>query len=473
MSFPPKRSTIWLLALASFTAYLLAPLLFPLVTHYNRPPLRDIRFFTPTLAGGLGYALTFLLLYAVYLLASRWATKARFSLRFILGVAALFILPLLLTYPINATDIYRYFIRGRVTAVYGQSSLLVPPSAFPHDPFLPLAGEWVGQTSPYGPLWETIAAGITILSRQRLLVAMILFKLFLAAAHLGCGWLIWHSSAGLRPQRRRRYTLLWAWNPALLLMFVMDGHNDALMLFWLILGYWLMFRREKPLFGFLVALLGPLTKPIAFLALPFFLLAHLRDIPSTIRRIRFLLIYGAGSVLLVSLAFLPFGSPVELTLRLFREATGAAGFSPGVLLVLVAARAGVSLSVTSVALAGASILMLALLGITWRTWQRGSASASVANAFTAYLGTAMTFRIWYSVWPLPWLLLERHHDRRRLDAGIWFLLTAHLSVVLYGHVRAFVLNGDQVVAHALGVPFTFGLPLILGYAGVLSKEQQA
>lgn len=471
MSFPPKRSTIWLLVLASLAAYLLAPLLFPLVAHYSRVPLRDIRFFTPTLAGGLGYALTFLLLYGAYLLASRAATQARFSLRFILGAAALFILPLLLAYPINATDIYRYFIRGRVTAVYGQSSLLVPPSAFPDDPFLPLAGEWVGQTSPYGPVWETVSAGITILSGQRLLVAMILFKLFLAAAHLGCGWLIWHSSARLTPERRRRYTLLWAWNPALLFMFVVDGHNDALMLFWLLLGYWLMFRREKPLSGFLVALLGPLTKPIAFLVLPFFLLAHLRKMPSTIRRFRFILISGTGSVLLVGLAFLPYGSLVELTLRLFQEATGAAGFSPGVLLVLVADRAGVPLSVTAVALAGASILMLALLGITWQTWRRGSAAASAANAFTAYLVTAMTFRIWYSVWTFPWLLLERNHDRRRLDAGIWFLLTAHLSVILYGHVRAFALNGDQVVAHALGVPFTFGLPLLLGYAGVLSKEE--
>lgn len=466
MRLPSKRLSFRLLALMGLAAYGLAPLLFPLTTHYNRAPLLDVRSFTPTLAGGLGYALYFLLLYGLYLSARRAAAQEKASILSIVGVAALFALPLLLTYPINATDIYRYFIRGRVTAVYGESSLLVPPGAFPQDPFLPLAGEWAGQTSPYGPLWEAIAAGITILSRQRLLTSLILFKLLLAAAHLGSGWLIWASTATLPSQRRRRYALLWAWNPALLFMFVMDGHNDALMLFWLLLGFWLMFRRDRPLAGFLVALLGGLTKPIAFLALPFFFLGHWREIPKIRRRIRFLLLSGGATLLLVNLAFLPFGSPLELMTRLFTEATGAAGFSPGVLLILAADRAGIALSVTWVAAAGTSLLVLVLLGLMWRTWQRGSASANSADAFATYLGTAMTFRIWYSVWPFPWLLLERNRDRRRLDAGIWFLLTAHLSVVIYGHVRTFLLSGDQVVAHALGVPFTFGLPLVLAYAGV-------
>jgi hypothetical protein len=49
----------------------------------------------------------------------------------------------------------------------------------------------------------------------------------------------------------------------------------------------------------------------------------------------------------------------------------------------------------------------------------------------------------------------------RLRAGLWFLLTSQLSVVIYGHLRVYALGGDQTAAHLIGVPFTFILPWLL------------
>jgi putative flippase GtrA len=90
-----------------------------------------------------------------------------------------------------------------------------------------------------------------------------------------------------------------------------------------------------------------------------------------------------------------------------------------------------------------------------------SVPAGVAAVFAGYVATALTFRIWYSTWPFAWLVLDHQHHRRALSAGFWFLLTAHLSILIYGHLRVYALGGSQTLAHLIGVPFTFVLPLFL------------
>ena len=465
MASSAKSYWLWLLAAISLVGYTLLPIFFPLLGQFDSVPLHDIRTFAPSFGGGLAYGLLFLYLYAVYAIAWRHVANRGASVWYILAAALLFCLPLLLTYPINATDVFRYFIRGRVTTVYGESALLVAPSAFPQDPYLPLAGEWAGNTSPYGPLWEVVAAVVTIVSRQNLLSGLVLFKSLAAVGHLGIGALIWQAGKELPQKQRAANTLLWTWNPALLFMFAIDAHNDALMIFWLVMGTILMKRR--PLFGFLIAVLGALIKPIALLALPFLFIGHWRKLYTLSTRLRYLLAAAAGTLILALVTFAPFGSPLELGMRLLQEASDAVGFSPGVLIILLAQRLGSTVSVDVMTDVGATLgsllfLVLAVL-LLWRVWRGMQPLRGVAFVFAAYVATALTFRIWYSTWPFAWLILSGDKNRRALSAGFWFLLTAHLSLLIYGHVRAGILAGNFLVAHLIGVPFTFILPVILAY----------
>ena len=165
-----------------------------------------------------------------------WANILTWPRRLLMLLA----LPLLFAYPINATDVYRYVIRGRVASAYGQSPFVAPPAEFIGDPFMPLAGEWAGETSPYGPLWEVVAAGVTAVSGDNLLLGVVLFKLLALACFLAGGALIW-AAAGERPGRVAA-ALLWAWNPALLLTFALNGHNDALMMGLVVFALWLAFN---------------------------------------------------------------------------------------------------------------------------------------------------------------------------------------------------------------------------------------
>lgn len=479
-----SKFPLWWLVLASLVCYLGLAFWFPLGARFNHAPVADIRSFAPSLAAGLGYAAVLCLLYGLYLLAWRGVTagRARLGLWPILGVAAVLGLPLLFTFPVNANDIYRYWIRGRITVVQGQSPYALAPADFPDDPYLPLAGEWKGETSPYGPIWEGVAAGVTALLPDNLWLALLSFKGLGLLVHLAVGGVIWLNLAGMGMAERAGRTLLWAWNPALLLTFVMDGHNDGLMILWLLLGYWLMWERNRPVLGLMVMALAPLTKPIGLLPLPFFAIAVWQALPDWRRQVRFVLLGANACLGLALLAFLPFGSALELGGRLWREAAEGASFSIGALLILLVRQFGWNLELAPVANLATGLFILVAVGLMWLTWRGRLAVRGAADIFFAYVWQALNFRIWYATWPFAWLLFEkdkgtptrpgRQGDKGtntvylspRLAAGLWFLLTSQLSVIVYGQVRVYWLGGNQLLAHALGVPFTFLLPVLLALA---------
>jgi hypothetical protein len=385
----------------------------------------------------------------------------------LLGTAVLFAIPLLQTYPINANDLFRYVIRGRVSSIYGESPYATAPDAFPDDPFLPLAGEWADETSPYGPLWELLAAAVTRLTQNNLLAGLLTFKLVGLLAHLACGWLIWRLLAQADAAKQRSFTLLWLWNPALLLMFVVDGHNDVLMMVWQLVAIW-FWRQKRPSLTLLFLLIAPLTKPIALLPIPFFVIAIWRDLPDLRARLRVFSWGVLWSGTAVWLAFLPFGSPVDLAVRLLREASSGPGFSPATLVLLVAGELGQPITPELIELIAnffRVVFGLLVVWLLWLGWNGRSPLRAAADVLAAYSLQALSFRLWYSTWPFLWLLLEDESSEAqttfRLRAGLWYLFTVQLSVLIYGHLRVYAFGGSQLAAHLIGIPFVFLLPFLL------------
>ncbi len=455
-----------------FIGYLFFAYTFPLLPNFDIAPTVDGRFFEPSVWGGVKYVLILCWLFGFYALAQKQVRQLTVPPKLwqLAMVTAVFAIPLLLTYPLNANDIYRYFIRGRISTVYGENSFTTGPADFPDDPYLPYAGEWAEETTPYGPVWEMAAWGITATltrssvnaSPHNLLASLISFKAFALLLHIAIGWLIARSRTVKSPALA---FLLWAWNPALLLIFVMDGHNDALMIFWLVLGYFVM-QRGKPTVGFIIMMLAPLTKIIGLLPLPFFFISILLAMETNRHRLRFLLTSSVAGLGLILITFLPFGSPLDLLWRLLREASNGAGFSPMTLFVMLARAGGWPLSLTVLSKAGLIALTLAALWLLWWGINGRSPLRGAADVLWAYLAQALNFRLWYAAWPFPFLVLgmdDGKNGRLRLHFGLWFLFTSQLSVFIYGHFRAYLLGGDQLWAHIIGVSFTFGLPFVATY----------
>ena len=459
LAYSPLATAVPLLIGYLFFAYT-----FPLLPHFDAAPTVDGRFFEPSFWGGVKYVLILCWLFGFYALAQRQVRRLAVPPKLwqLAMATAVFALPLLFTYPLNANDIYRYFIRGRISTVYGENAFTHSPADFPDDPYLPYAGEWAAETTPYGAVWEMAAWGITAVFPHNLLHALLSFKAFALLLHITIGWLIARSRTTKSPALA---FLLWAWNPALLLIFVVNGHNDALMLFWLLLGYAVM-QRGKPTAGFVIMLLAPLTKIIGLLPLPFFFISILLGLENGRLRLRFLLLSGLAGAGLLFAAFLPFGSPLDLLWRLLREASDGAGFSPMTLFILLARAAGWPLSLTVLSKVGLLALALAALVLLRRGINGRSPLRGAADVLGAYLAQALNFRLWYAAWPFPFLILgmdEGKNGRLRLAIGLWFLFTTQLSVFIYGHLRVYLLGGDQLWAHLIGVTFTFGLPLMATY----------
>jgi hypothetical protein len=457
---------------------------FPLLPNLGRRPAADILIFTDSLTMGVAYGALLITLFVLLIVAFRgiwlrglWgahlARPAGQSLALILGVTVLFGLPLVLTYPVNATDLFRYAQRGRITTLYGGNPFTEPLTDYPNDPFRPLAGEWAAETTPYGPVWEGVAAVAARVAPGSMGGTLLALKAAGLLLLLATSAVLWALLARTPTDRRAAYVVLWAWNPALLLTFVGHGHNDSLMLLWLLLALWAL-RRGRGVVGLWLVALAVLTKPVAALVLPFYLIDAWRRTPAP-GRPRLVVGAAGGAALLTAVSFLPWAgrgglmaSPLTLVDRLAREAAGGAGFSPATFFYFALQEAGFDVPIQTIGTLFLGLFLLVYAAFVWRTWRGGPVARGAAGAFGGYILQALNFRIWYAAWPFAFLIddaAERDQAATPLTyamrAGFWFLLTSQLSVIIYSHLRVFLLDESHAQAHLIGVPFTFLLPWVL------------
>jgi hypothetical protein len=190
-----------------------------------------------------------------------------------LGVAAALGLTLALLPALPSDDVFSYILYGRISALRHANPLVATPASFPSDPFLSLV-YWQNTRSVYGPVWLLLSSGVSLLAEALgggLAVYVALFKLLGLAAHLANAALIWLILGRLTPRRRLAGALLYAWNPLCLLEFCASAHNDAVMLFFLLLGVYAIVRKREAL-GMVAIGLSIATKIVPIALIPFYLL---------------------------------------------------------------------------------------------------------------------------------------------------------------------------------------------------------
>ncbi len=252
------------------------------------------------------YLLAMFTLFALYWLATRRALehKSRLDWAIVLGGALAMSAVLLFLYPVDAVDIFDNIIRGRITAFYGGNPFYMTPRAVPYDPFYAYTG-WYDATSAYGPGWEALAAVMARLAGSGVIANVIVFKLSSILGYAGTVGVIALMLRRLAPERALYGVVLFAWNPLVLYVSAGNGHNDAVMVFFIVLGFYLLARGHFSL-AVLAEAAGMLVKFIPALLVPLFLLAALRRIPSWRARISYVLVTGGASLALVALSLIPF-----------------------------------------------------------------------------------------------------------------------------------------------------------------------
>jgi hypothetical protein len=470
---------------------------FPLAGLYDTlPPVDYAKLTGHSIRGVFSFTLAIVALFALYLIALHYARRAptRWMWGVVLAGAVVMGATLVPAYPTTAIDLLVYAVRTRIWAIYNLNPLATAPLQLPADPWIGLTGEWADMASPYGPIWEGISLLAFRLAGGDLLRHLLALKAIACLSHLGSVGLVALSLRRLKPDWALAGTLALAWNPVALLELAGNGHNDGLMVFFLLLAITLAVCGRRWLV--IPALtLSIFTKFTPLLALPFFLLYLARLAGEGSARPRLAQVASvAGNVALLGGLGLALMAPIWPGWEQWavRDLGQAAGRSPFALLVLVL----VTWLPVNTAFDVATYLMdgLFLAMYAWLAWRAlagppraqpllGGAQPPLGaltdmvlvptfGAFFWYLVLAnQQFHAWYLLWPLAVAVLLG--PTPALTRMVTFGCTALLAITIYETMR-YWWGGvfTTLVTHLIAVPFVFGPPLLVKYIKSLSFNRQ-
>ncbi len=143
----------------------------------------------------------------------------------------LWILPLLLAPPMYSKDVYSYLAQSMISRL-GLDPYRVGPApglGLDHVFTLSVPSLWRETPAPYGPLFLWIGRGISALTGENIVAAVLCHRLVVL---LGVGLIVWATPRLARRCGVAEVSALWlgAANPLLLMHLVAGIHNEALML---------------------------------------------------------------------------------------------------------------------------------------------------------------------------------------------------------------------------------------------------
>lgn len=143
----------------------------------------------------------------------------------------LWIIPLLIAPPMYSKDVYSYLAQSQITR-NGLNPYQVGPApglGLDHVFTLSVPSLWRETPAPYGPLFLWIGRGISALTGENIVAAVLCHRLVVL---IGVGLIVWATPRLARRCGVAEVSALWlgAANPLLLMHLVAGIHNEALML---------------------------------------------------------------------------------------------------------------------------------------------------------------------------------------------------------------------------------------------------
>lgn len=421
----------------SFTLYLVSLVLpYNLFEHVAQSPTSMPEIAQRQRLPAVLFLLTFLTLFALYVLAYRTCRRhPRPKLvPFILACGLGFGLLLSFTYPIGAGDVIDYVSYGEELAHFGANPLVTPPAQFGDAAFARYSG-YRHATSNYGPLWTWLSALVVrVLGRESLGLNLLGFKGVAIAAYVVQALAIYAILRRRDPESAPAGLLFFAWNPLILYEFAANGHNDATMMAFAMLGV-LFWELERPLLLTAALTLSLLVKIPTLPLLPLFLLAAARRRQPE-RPLWDTLAYGGLAALgLIALAYLSLpDSGAALT-----NLSGRSGLfthslpTIGKLLLQLGGLEGATAETIARTTALAALGIWYLFQI-WRTWQ--NPDGAILHAYNVVLFLLLFATLWFQPWYVTWLVALAAlapTPNARTQAGL-FSLSVMGSYVIYGFV---------------------------------------
>jgi hypothetical protein len=392
------------------------------------------------------------------------AWRGRLRTRAAVGVLTAWSAPLLIGPPLFSKDVYSYVGQGLI-AHRGLNPYSVAPSVLGNGPLLrSIASVWRHSPAPYGPLFVSMARGITavvgssivaevMVMRAIEIAGMVLIVVFLPrlATRLGAdtGIALW----------------LGALSPLVLLSFMASGHNDCLMVGLIVAGVALSLDGRRAL-GLILCALAALIKAPAAAAVVFLAIDELRASGLGGRGWRVLakvVAIPAATVVAVTVAaglgwkwLEPMNLRIPAELRIEATPTVSLGTAVARVLNLVRIHAPQAGTITAVQTIGG---VLAAVGAVWLVYRFRSDNLVRVLAVLLMLVVLAgpTLWPWYLTWGLV-LLAATRSQRSKVLA-----IAAGFSMLLAGPIGTPMLHGFAY--------WPVALVTVAGCAWVLSNRR--
>ncbi|NQX26380.1 polyprenol phosphomannose-dependent alpha 1,6 mannosyltransferase MptB [Microbacteriaceae bacterium VKM Ac-2854] len=368
-----------------------------------------------------------LLLAAWLQLRSLAAASHPDALRSILVTAAVWAAPLLVTVPVFSRDLFAYVGQGRlmasglnpytdgIAAISGWFALGVDPL-------------WSDSPTPYGPLYLLIeGAAVQLGGWDTSEVSIALLRVVSVVGVVASGYYL------LRLARLRGLDLsLTAWvviaNPLTLLLFVAAGHNDAVMIAFILAA--LLYASTGGRVRAVVLIAAAIAiKPIAVLAVPVLALFWLRGDAPLRERMRLWLITGGAAIALVGALGVAAGVGLGWVVAMVVPGAIAHWYAPMAWITSMVG-SGITLTGHDPALAVSAVKLLALLAAAATVVVVMSSRRAIdpllrlTLAFLAVICASTAIHPWYVMWVFPIAALavpwRREHVHLAVYATLFF-----------------------------------------------------
>ncbi len=187
-----------------------------------------------------------------------------------LFIPVLINLGFLLVRPNLSIDLYTYIAQGYLGTIPGQNPYSVEAKSVFDTPLGLQLVEYgwrpVHGISPYGALWTQLEIAI-IRMTGNISIAILVIKALVVTASLTSAVIIWKILGRICPTAQFLGTLVYLWNPLITVEFAAEGHNDALMIMF-VLAAVLFCVARRPVLSIIAILLGVFTKYLPLIFMP-------------------------------------------------------------------------------------------------------------------------------------------------------------------------------------------------------------
>jgi hypothetical protein len=175
-------------------------------------------------------------MYVSYLLGLKYVPRlpARWAIATVVGVHAI----MFLSPPLALTDVFNYVNYGRMEIVHHLNPYTTTPILEPHDDPSFALSNWHQLLSPYGPVFTLVTFAVVPLG---VAASFWTLKGLLMLASLATVLLVWRSARLLGRDPVAAIVLV-GLNPIVLVWGLGGDHNDFLMMFFVMLGFYLLLR---------------------------------------------------------------------------------------------------------------------------------------------------------------------------------------------------------------------------------------